>query len=372
MRGTHILHLIHSLDVGGAEKLVVEFARHTNHELFKVSLCCLDYVGSLGEKLGEEGFKVVLLGRRPGGVDKRLIMALRKLIMENEIDIIHAHQYSSFFYAALAKNFSKRPSVIFTEHGRFYPDSRRLKRVLFDPFLSKFASEMISISEATKEAMVRYDNFPRERIKVIYNGVRFISGNAGRSMKRQELNMTPDDFILVTAARLDPIKNHKMLIRVMKRLSSVKPDCKLIIAGDGPEYESLSGDIKRNGLNGAVRLLGQRDDIVELFPASDLFLLSSLSEGTSVTLLEAMNAGLPAVVTNVGGNPEILKDGVTGFLVNSDDDEAMAGKILELYQDRDMARRLGAAAKERARTLFSFENMMDQYEKLYRKYAGLS
>ncbi len=202
----------------------------------------------------------------------------------------------------------------------------------------------------------------------IYNGAKFKEGNANRAFKRQELQISPDDFILVTAARLDSIKNHKMLIRVMRRLASIRPDCKLIIAGDGPEYKDLYEEIKRNGLNEFVRLLGHRDDIAEIFLASDLFLLSSLSEGTSVTLLEAMNAGMPAVVTNVGGNPEILKDQVTGFLVNSDDDEAMAEKILELYQNRDLAKRFGAAAAERARTLFSFENMMSQYEKLYIKH----
>ncbi len=367
----NILHIIHSLEVGGAERLVVDFARQTDRDLFNVSICCLDGIGVLGEELKADGFSVISLGRKPG-VDWNLIVRLRRFLKERKIDIIHAHQYSSFFYAALAKNFSKKPCIIFTEHGRFYPDRRRLKRVLFDPFLSGFASEIISIAEATKEAMARYDNFPREKIKVIYNGVVFKTGDVNRTTKRQELNIAPDDFVLATAARLDPIKNHDMLIRTMKRVSGIRPDCKLIIAGDGPEYDRLSGEIKKNGLTGVVRLLGQRDNVAGIFLASDLFLLSSLSEGHSVTLLEAMNAGLPAVVTNVGGNPEILKDGVTGFLVDSNDDKAMAEKILELYQNRSLAKRLGNAAKERARTLFSFERMMSQYKELYIKYAEQS
>lgn len=371
MKKKNILHIIHSLDVGGAEKLVVDFVMRTNNNLFNVSVCCLDRSGILGDELKSKGFAVTSLGRTPG-VDWGLVLRLRKLLREKDIDIIHAHQYTSFFYASLAKNFSKRPNIIFTEHGRFYPESRKIKRSLFGPFLAGFASEIISISEATKEAMIRYDNFPRNKIRVIYNGIKFKTEAPDFALKRMELNLSPEDFVLVTAARLDPIKNHRMLIRAMQTISGTRPDCKLIIAGDGPEYEGLSDDIKKGGLSGAVRLLGHRNDIAEIFQVSDIFLLSSLSEGTSVTLLEAMNAGLPAVVTNVGGNPEVLKDSVTGFLVDSNDDKAMAARIMQLYQDHTLAGRLGAAARERVGTLFSFENMMDRYEKLYRKYAGLS
>lgn len=369
MNKKNILHIIHSMDMGGAEKLVSSFVRKTDRNVFNINICCLDRIGVLGEDLRERGFSVTVLRRKPG-IDWDLIIRLHKLLREKHIDIIHAHQYTSFFYAALARNFSRKPDIIFTEHGRFYPEFRRLKRVLFGPLLSQFASEIISVSEATKEAMVRYDNFSRKKIKVIYNGIKFKTGEFDFALKRKELNLSPEDFVLVNAARLDPIKNHMMLIRAMQKISITRPDCKLIIAGDGSEYKRLSGEIKKIGLTDAIRFLGYRDDIAAIFQVSDLFLLSSFSEGTSVTLLEAMHAGLPAVVTNVGGNPEVLKDNETGFLVDSNDDEAMAKKILLLYHDRKLANRLGALAKERAETLFSFENMMRQYEALYMKYGN--
>lgn len=368
MKKRNILHIIHSLDVGGAEKIVVDFAEETNPDLFNVSICCLDKIGTLGEELKSKGYRVISMGRTPG-VDWRLIMSLWKFLRENKIDIIHAHQYSSFFYAALAKNFSKRPCIIFTEHGRFYPDRKRIKRIIFDPILSGFASEIVSISAATKEAMVKYDNFPRKKIKIIYNGVKFRTNSIDRAQKRQELDISTEDFVLVTAARLDSIKNHGMMIRTMKRISESIPRCKLIIAGDGPEYAGLSEEIDSSGLSDSVILLGFRDDIAEIFSASDVFLLSSVSEGTSVTLLEAMHAGLPAVVTNVGGNPEVLTDGETGFLVESDDDKAMAHKIIALYKDRNMAHQMGGRAKERAGKLFSLNNMINQYEEMYKRYA---
>ena len=364
----NILHVIHSLDVGGAEKLVVEFTKGTNKDMFNVMVCCLDKIGELGEELISNGFDVETLDRRPG-IDWRLVFRLRKLLKKKKIDVIHAHQYTSFFYSSLAKNFPKKPRLIFTEHGRFFPDQRRIKRVIFNPFLSKCASEIIAISEATKVAMVKFDNFPQNRVKIIYNGVTFKASSTNLFKKRSELNISNEDFVLSTAARLDPIKNYKMLITVMKRITRTVNNCKLLIAGNGPEYDTLSSEIIKNELTESVFLLGHRSDVKEIFSASDVFLLSSLSEGTSITLLEAMSAGLPAIATNVGGNPEIIVEGETGLLVKSNDAEAMADKVLYLHQNRMFAKQLGEAGKKRAEELFSYERMMDKYEQLYVKYA---
>lgn len=369
MTKRNILHIILSLDIGGAEKLVVNFVEDTNQNMFNTMVCCLDNVGKLGEELIAKGFEVIALGRKPG-IDWRLIFRLGKLLREKKIDVIHAHQYTPYFYASLAKPFSRKAKLIFTEHGRLYPEQKNIKRLIFDPFLSKLAFGIVAISKATGDAMVEYDNFPRKRIKIIYNGVKFKTNNVNMVNKRQELNLSSEDFILATAARLDPIKNHVMLIRVMKEIVRIVPCCKLIIAGCGSEYDKLFAVINEYGLSECVYLLGYRSDVMEILSVSDVFLLSSVTEGTSITLLEAMNAGLPAVVTNVGGNSEILEDKVTGFLVDSNDDRAMVEKILFLYRNRDTASLIGEAGVKRARTLFSFENMMKQYEELYTKCAG--
>jgi glycosyltransferase involved in cell wall biosynthesis len=369
MSKKNILHVIHSLDVGGAERLVCDIAKGTVKDIFNVMICCLDRVGALGEELQLEGFRVMSLERKPG-IDWKMVSELRKIIGEYAVDIVHAHQYTSFFYSSLARNINERPHIIFTEHGRFFPDRKSTKRYIFNPILQRFASEIIAISEATKEAMVKNDNFPKKRIKVLYNGVKFNSKITDRNLKRRELNISEEDFVIATAARLDSIKNYSMLIRMMKRLSVSASDIKLLIAGSGSEYEKLAGEIDAFNLSGHVRLLGHRRDVPDIFQASDLFVLSSLSEGTSVTLLEAMYSGLPAVVTNVGGNPEVVENGVTGLLVNSDDDEDMAEKALIFYNDRSKLKGFGEAARMRAQRLFSFETMMKNYEDLYLKYAN--
>lgn len=368
MNKINVLHVIHSLDLGGAEKLVVEFVEGTNRKLFHTTVCCLDRVGKLGEILISKGFSVLTLKRKPG-VDYKLICRLNKLFREKRIDIVHAHQYTPFFYTSLAKNYLKKPRIIFTEHGRFYPEKRKLKRFIIDPFLSLLASEIIAVSEFTKNSMVCYDNFPRKKIKVIFNGVNLKRSNINQVGKLKELNINSEDFVLATAARLDLAKNHIMLINVMKIITKVVPNCKLLIIGEGSEYEKLNAAINEYGLSEYVFLLGYRNDVLEMFFASDVFLLSSLTEGTSVTLLEAMYTGLPAIVTNVGGNPEILKDKVTGYLVNSNDAPAMAEKILLLFQNRDLAKKLGMEGRKRVVTQFSFETMLKKYEELYIKYA---
>ncbi len=368
MKKRNVLHVIHSLDVGGAEKLVVDLAEETNNQQFNVMICCLDKIGKLGEDLLSKGVTVVSLGRRPG-IDVKLICCLRKLYHDKEIDIVHAHQYTPFFYSSLARNFSRKPSVIFTEHGRFYPEKRSLKRFIFNPILSRFSSEIIAVSMSTKDAMVDYDNFARDKINVVYNGMKLKAIKTPNAHIHKQMNVGKEDFILVTAARLDPIKNHIMLIDVMRIITRSITKCKLIIIGDGSEYANLFAKINEYGLSEHVCLLGYRNNVLEIFRSSDVFLLSSLTEGTSVTLLEAMNAGLPGIVTNVGGNPEILKDKVTGFLVDSNDAEAMAEKILLLYHNRELATQLGKAGRERVEALFSFKMMLEKYEEMYIKYS---
>jgi glycosyltransferase involved in cell wall biosynthesis len=359
-----VLHIIQSLEIGGAERLVFDIINSMEGNLCHSEVCCLDSVGILGKRLVSADISVTCMDRRQG-IDWRLIWNLRKFLKNRSVDIIHAHQYTAFFYAAIANGLQGKLPLIYTEHGRFYPEKTNYKRFAFDPFLARLASALVSISEATKRAMVEFDNFPEKRIRVIYNGTKFRNRAVNRKDKRESLNISTKDFLIATAARLDPIKNLIMMVQAMKTVVREAPECKLVIMGNGPEYRKLDLKINDEGLTDSVYLLGYRDDVEDIFLASDLFLLSSFSEGTSMTLLEAMNAALPAVVTNVGGNPEIIEDGETGFLVESDDALGMAEKILFFYRNRDIAINFGKAGQKRVRERFSFDRMIKEYEELY-------
>ena len=374
-----VMQLVLSLIIGGTEKLVYEIAQRVNRDEVSPVVCCLDELGVFGEKLREAGVPVYVLNRSPG-LDWSLLPKLRDIIIKERIDVIHAHQYTPYFYGLMASLHSKatlapfRPEVVFTEHGRFYPDVRKFKRIVSNPILSLFTKEIVTISASTKQSLITYENFPARRIRVVYNGIdlgRF-SQTTDRLAKRRELGLAADDPVFGIVARLDPIKNHAMLLRACQQVVKVMPNARLLIIGDGPERARLEELTQTLGLAAHVTFLGARQDISELLQTFDVFALSSFSEGTSVTLLEAMGVGVPIVATNVGGNPEVVSDGETGWLVESGNANDMAAKLLQLLQDDALRARMGNAGKQRVHALFSIEKMVQAYVNLYLSAAGVT
>ncbi len=363
----NIAHILHSMNVAGAEKVVYDIATGLNGT-FKFSVFCLDSVGPLGEELMQRGVKVKALGRKTG-VDFSLIRRLAGEIKENKIDIIHAHQYTPYFYGATAAMLSGRCKVIFTEHGRHYPDRRKLKRTIFNQFLNLFTHSITGVSEFSKNSLVDYESFPKNKIKVIYNGIQpqLFDLNIDIETKKKELGLDPKDKIIGIIARLEPVKSHAMLLRAFAQVIKGVAQAKLLIVGDGKLRAELEDLTKILNINNNVKFLGVRRDIPELLKIFDVFVLSSLSEAASVTLLEAMAAGVPIVATNVGGNPEIVLEGKTGFLVPRGDDKAMAKALIEVLSNPGKAKDMELAGKQRVNELFTLDKMLNSYSDLYRK-----
>jgi glycosyltransferase involved in cell wall biosynthesis len=341
--------------------------RHPIFAARRPVVACLDAVGHLGEKLREEGYPVYFKNRK-SGLDWRVIPWLRDIIRHEKIDVVHAHQYTPLFYTVPAAILSGRKKVVYTEHGRFYPDRKSWKRKIVNPILAHGVDHLVSISQATAEAMATYDNLPRRRIKVIHNGIDLEKLNppVDLAAKRREFGISEDSHVLGTAARLEEIKNLPMMLRVFKHVSMQRPDTVLLIAGEGSQTGKLKEMAAEFGIAEKVRFVGLRFDLSEIYKLMDVFLLTSFTEGISVTLLEAMASGVPAVVTDVGGNTEVVVIGETGYVVPLDDDEAMVGKILRLLRDPELAKSFGACAQQRAKERFSFSGMISGYEGCYR------
>ncbi len=372
-----VMQLVLSLAIGGTEKLVYDIVHRIDKQRVFPVICCLDEFGRFGEELKQDSFPVHHLHRAPG-IDWKLIRRLADVIQQERIDVIHAHQYTPYFYGLLTSFFCKArlaryvPKIVFTEHGRFYPDERKLKRYLLDPVLSLMTEEIVSISESTKASMVTYDNFPAHKIRVVYNGIdlsRF-SHPLDDSVSKTSLGMSSGTPVVGIVARLDPIKNHAMLLHAFTQVLQHKPDAHLLIVGDGPEEQRLKSLTESLRIADNVMFLGARRDVPELLHLFDVFALSSFSEGTSVTLLEAMAVGLPVVATRVGGNPEVVEDQVTGYLVPNEHREEMAEKLLKLLQNRELCQKMGTAGQQRAYAKFSLEKMVTTYTDLYVKVCG--
>lgn len=360
------MHVILSMQVGGAERLVYDMVRYPAFAENKPIVCCLDTIGELGEKLLQDGYKVWCKGRNPG-LDLTVIGWLREIIKREHVDVVHAHQYSPLFYAVPAALLSGRKKLVYTEHGRFHPEQKSWKRTIFNPLLSLGVDHLVAISAATAQAMATYDNFPLSRIEVIHNGIDCSSMNpeSNNHFKRQELGLDPSCRLLGTAGRLNSIKNMSMMIRGLKLVLQQVPNTYLVIAGQGEEREMLKNLAVELEVNDRIKFIGLRFDLPEIYPLFDVFLLTSFTEGISVTLLEAMASGVPAVVTDVGGNREIVLDGKSGYLVPVNDDGLLAQKVVAVLRDADLATQMGKVAKRQILDNFSMKGMLQAYQKMY-------
>ena len=190
---------------------------------------------------------------------------------------------------------------------------------------------------------------------------------ANRATTRAELGITDDEFLVVQVARLDPIKDHATAIRAIGLAARQNPRIRLLIVGDGPQKATLEQEIGRLGVADRVTMLGLRDDVGRLLAAADAFLLTSVSEGIPVTVLEAMAAGVPVVATSVGGLPELVSDRVSGLLAPAGDAQQLAAALVRLAADPALGAALAARAKQRAESDFSEARMLSSYERIYRE-----
>jgi glycosyltransferase involved in cell wall biosynthesis len=372
-----VLHLTFDMAIAGTEQVIRQLVENTDRDRFEVAICCIDgRIGDLGQKLQASGHTFFTL-RRGSGFDRTLIRDLRALIRDQHFDVLHCHQYTPYSYGLFA-SFGTGVRVIFTEHGRFYPDSYKWKRFLLNPVLSLFTDAITAISQATNEALVRYENFPRRKIRTLYNGIRENTPEetaqclAEAESLRAELGLAPDCLVFGTISRLDPIKNQEMMIRAFARTWNRHPACHLLIVGDGPQRQKLEQLTGQMNLQQHITFTGFKVDPKPWFAVIDAFLLSSLSEGTSMTLLEAMAFAKPSVVTGVGGNPEIVVDGQTGLVTPNQDTDAFADAMLRIASEPALAGKLGEHARARFLDRFTVGVMCAQYQALYQELVGES
>jgi glycosyltransferase involved in cell wall biosynthesis len=366
-----ICQVVHGLSVGGAEILAAGLARRFQ-EVFRFLFVCLDELGSLGQQLREDGFPVWLLRRQPG-IDWRCSWRLAKLLRRERVDLLHAHQYSPFFYGITARVLCRRPPVLFTEHGRWYPDYPRRKRILANRLFLEQRDRVVGVGQAVRQALIHNEGFPSHRVEVIYNGVDmdfFRRGEPQPAAVRSELGIGTGELLILQVARLDPLKDHATAIRTLGHVVRQGVNAQLVLVGEGPERPRIHELVQQQQLEGRVRCLGLRTDIPRLLSAADLFLLTSVTEGIPLVLIEALAVGLPVVATRVGGVEEVIEDGKTGLLAPRGDDVALAEHALRLARHPTLRQQMTGLGPERARTLFSDCQMHDRYYRLYREMLG--
>ena len=361
-----VCQLLHSLSIGGAEILAARIGRQLSGD-YRFVYACLDDLGPLGQELADDGFTIRQLNRG-NGLDYRCARRLRQLLREEQIDLLHAHQFTPYFYATLARAPSRTPPILFTEHGRFHPDFPSRKRMLYNRVAISRRDRIVAVGEAVRQALITNEGFPANRVDRIYNGINlepFLNTDYVEANKiRTEFNIADSTFLIAHVARLDSIKDHLTAMRAVSRLVDAGVDAKLLIVGDGPERSTI--ERARAELSSSnIIIAGIRRDIPAILAAADAFLLTSLSEGIPLTVIEAMASSLPVVATDVGGLSEVVIQGETGFLAPARDALAISNHLRELVNQPARAAEFGAAGRALAKDRFSEQAMIASYSAAY-------
>lgn len=363
-RKINVMHLILSLETGGMERFVYEHCLEIDKNIFNISVCCIDRLGEFYEPLIENGIKIDLLQKNQNHFDWIFPLKLAKYIIKNNIDILHIHS-GAFFIGSLAGIFLKRTVIVYTEHGRNLVEPRFM--FILDKISSFFCDKIITVSSELEKYMIENIKIHSNKIETITNGVNNkIFNKKNKSIDLiSEFELNLDVKIIGSVGRLAVIKNYETLIKAFCDVRKKIPNSILILVGEGPCENDLKVLSRELGVYDSIIFTGNRSDVNDILNLFDVFVLPSLREGTSLSLLEAMASGVPALVTNVGGNPIIIKNGFNGYVVEPKDQFDMADKIIDILINSDIANKFIENSLNLIVKNFSLQKNVEKYMNLY-------
>ena len=350
-----ILHLVSSLGVGGMERMLLQLSAAQQQAGHRVSVLALR-AGPLEQEAADRSIRAKVLSSGTGRVGRSL-EALR-FFWEEKPDIVHVHNPTSLQYAVLSKVVS-RPAIVVTIHGDQDTHAR-----LGSSFEWGLTSAAVIVSHAAGKTL----QLPSHAgpFVVVHNGIAAVAADdQQRADARAELGVG-DACVGIVVARIDGRKGHTTLLKSLKAMDDLGVTLRMWIVGDGSARPAAESQAAQLGLGrDRITFLGRRSDIDRLLNAADFFVLPSDIEGLPMSILEAMAHGLPIIVSNVGGVPEVIQHDINGLLVPAGDHAALAAAIRRVVADDGLRRRLGDAARERANTAFSLSTMVQKYDQVY-------
>jgi glycosyltransferase involved in cell wall biosynthesis len=366
---TTVLHLSSSSGPGGAETVMAGVAAGLDPERYR-SIVCLFRDGWLRQRCEGLGLETHVL-RMNGMLDLGWFRQFTGLLRDRDVALIHAHEFGANTWGTMAGRLARRP-VVATVHGRsYYGDSRR--RRLAYRVVSR-AAVMVAVSEDVKRFVVEATGVSARRVRVVHNGIGQVAPVAAEACARtrRELGVVEGERVVTVVGSLYPVKGHRYLLEAVPRILQACPSTVFLIAGRGDCEAALREQARTLGIEARVRFLGLREDVPALLAICDAFVQPSLSEGLSIAILEAMAAERPVVTTSVGGNPELVVDGETGFLVEPTDARALADAVTRVLTHPAEARRLGHNGLVRVQSRFGIGAMVREYEAIYQGALGRS
>jgi len=366
MSKIHVLYIIDSLNIGGAEIQLCELVRCLKKRDYRVTVCYFTS-GPLERevnKIGAKGFRIARLYK----VDPLIIFRLCQIIRHDPPHIVHTQLFKSDFHGLIAARLCKIPIVFSSlrncDSWAQNPIYGRIYGVIIN-----LADQLIANSEDVRQYFIRYAKIQPDKIVTIHNGVdlhRFQNQEEPAKQVRKKLQIKEDAPLVTIVGRLAKQKDHGTFLSAAAKIADTLPNVRFLVVGDGPMLQDLEKQIVKLKLERYVIFTGPRRDVPAIMTASNLIVLSSLWEGMPNVILEGMAASRPIVATAVHGTKRIVDDGITGLLVPPRNPDYLAQACIKVLKDNDLSARLGNAGRERVAMRYNIEtklqNVIDQYE----------
>ncbi len=360
-------HVVENLNRGGLERVVIDLARAQRELGYDCQVVCLFEPGTLAGELQAAGVPVHACAKR-GGLDLGAIARLRGHLRRHRTQVLHTHNATAHYHAVAAALGLGIQRTINTRHGMGVQQAAGRREWLFRRTLAR-TDLVVTVCEAARREVLAKGLIRSSRLAAIPNGIRTEAFEPANASRREalvhELGLTPGTRLVGAVGRLNWAKDPATLVRAFRRVHERHPDTALAWIGDGALRTEIQALARAEGIADRVLLLGDRSDVPRLLAGLDVYAMSSLTEGYSIALLEACAAALPIVATDVGGNGEIVREGVNGVLVPAGGAQQLADAISTLLHAPAQAAAMGSAGRQWALLQGSLRNMAMRYASAY-------
>jgi len=363
----NILHIYQNSKIGGVQQQLLSLLKAYSRERFNPIFCCLGPKEEIGKEIEGTGIEFIPLNKlRYNRFSSGIVLELHRLMKKKQIHVVRTHRYRSNLYGRLAAFFAGVPVIIASVHDNYRTDKRPKRRIM-NRILSKITDKIVAVSEDVKEDIIRYDSIDPSKIEVIPNGIDVERFNPEKNTTdiRKEFSLEEDDIVIGFVGRIVPAKGLEYLLNALPYLNEEFKSIKLLIVGEGSLVEELKERAKKNNIFDNILFIGRRRDIPEILASINIFVMPSIAEGLPNALLEAMAMGKPIVTTEVGGIPEIVKNGFNGLLVPPRDTLSLSKAIKELIGNDRLAAKLGQAARDLVHDNLSIKAIAQKWQSLY-------
>lgn len=364
MNKIKLLHILESFHTGGAEKVTLDICNGLDKQRFVSHVLAFED-GELRNTFEKEGIATSIL-QKSKGYSPLFLFKLIRFIKKNHFDLTHIiNGLTVINYGIMASKITNTPSIA-AIHGHSHFNSDSFGNRVWYRMVDK-ADKIITVADSVSKHL-ESKGIESYKIKRIYNGIASdfpVLSNDEKETLAVSLGLPQSKFVLGCVANLRTVKGHIHLIEAFKEIQELIPDLYLLLIGSGSLKESLQKKVRSYGLDSKIIFCGTRHDVPACLQIFDIFILSSLSEGLPISILEAMRASLPIIATSVGGVPETVRDRLNGFIVEPGKSAQLSSAIKQMFENTDTCEEFGKQSKKIFLENFTHKSFISNYEKVF-------